>query len=282
MQLAADHFVINARDRMDEAVDAFRRLGFFLTERGHHTLGSINHLLIFPSDYVELIGFEPGEKNVRTDILRFPIGLNAVVFRTDDPVALHRELLARQFPAQEPVAFSRPVTVDGVEKEASFRSVRLAPGTVPSGRVYFCQHLTPELVWRPEWQDHPNGACGVSRVVIVAPEPEDRAGLFVRLFGADAVSGPANHKRVAAPGVAVEIVRQEAVQKAFGTAAPDGGGRDDYMAVLELVTVSLDRAERALSKNGVRSLRQDGGLVVPASEAFNVALRFIERANAGK
>jgi hypothetical protein len=278
--LATDHIVINVRDQMDAAVDAYRRLGFFLTERGHHTLGSINHLLIFASDYVELIGFEPGAQNVRTDILRFPIGLNAVVFRTDDPVALHQELVARQLPAQEPVAFSRPVMVDGVEKEASFRSVRLAPGTVPSGRVYFCQHLTPELVWRPEWQQHPNGASGVSKAIIVAPDPEDRAGLFAKLFGADAVTGAADHKRIDAPGITIEIVRQGAVARAFGSNAPDGGGRDDYMAVLELVTVSLDRTEDALRERGVPSSRQDDRLVVPASEAFNVTLRFVERARA--
>jgi len=42
-----DHAVINARDHMDEAVAYYRRLGFQLTPRGRHTLGSINHLAIF-------------------------------------------------------------------------------------------------------------------------------------------------------------------------------------------------------------------------------------------
>src|SRR5438128_1659624 len=38
-----DHVVINARDDMDRAADIYRRLGFTLTERGYHSLGSTNH-----------------------------------------------------------------------------------------------------------------------------------------------------------------------------------------------------------------------------------------------
>ncbi len=50
-----DHVVINARDDMDRAADIYRRLGFTLTERGYHSLGSMNHLAMFGTDYLELI-----------------------------------------------------------------------------------------------------------------------------------------------------------------------------------------------------------------------------------
>ena len=46
-----DHVVINARDNMDHAADVYRRLGFTLTERGYHSLGSMNHLAMFGTDY---------------------------------------------------------------------------------------------------------------------------------------------------------------------------------------------------------------------------------------
>ena len=42
-----DHVVIDVRDRMDEAARVFARLGFQLTPRGYHTLGSTNHLAMF-------------------------------------------------------------------------------------------------------------------------------------------------------------------------------------------------------------------------------------------
>lgn len=41
-----DHAVINVADQLDSASARFRRLGFQLTERGHHSLGSSNHLAI--------------------------------------------------------------------------------------------------------------------------------------------------------------------------------------------------------------------------------------------
>ena len=33
-------------------------------------------------------------------------------------------------------------------------TVRLMPGTVPDGRLYFCHHFTRDLVWRDEWRHH--------------------------------------------------------------------------------------------------------------------------------
>ena len=42
-----DHVVINVMGKLDEAAAQYGRLGFQLTERGHHTLGSSNNLAIF-------------------------------------------------------------------------------------------------------------------------------------------------------------------------------------------------------------------------------------------
>ena len=47
-----DHVVINVRSEMDTAVEVFRNLGFTMTPRGFHTLGSINHLAMFIDNYL--------------------------------------------------------------------------------------------------------------------------------------------------------------------------------------------------------------------------------------
>ena len=49
-----DHVVVLVRD-LDRAQQAYARMGFTLTPRGFHTLGSQNHCLMFGSDYVELL-----------------------------------------------------------------------------------------------------------------------------------------------------------------------------------------------------------------------------------
>ena len=54
-----DHVVINVRDGLDAAAALYARLGFTLTPRGHHTLGSSNNLAILGTDYLELLGVQP-------------------------------------------------------------------------------------------------------------------------------------------------------------------------------------------------------------------------------
>jgi hypothetical protein len=90
--VAVDHAVVNVLQQMDAAVPRFRALGFTLTERGYHSLGSINHLMMFGDDYLELVGIEAGAKTVRREVADGPRGLNGLVFRTDAARRLHDEL----------------------------------------------------------------------------------------------------------------------------------------------------------------------------------------------
>ena len=87
-----DHVVINARDDMDRAADIYTRLGFSLTERGYHSLGSINHLAMFGTDYLELIAVPKGATSGRLDLLTFPFGLNGLVFGSEDSAITYGEL----------------------------------------------------------------------------------------------------------------------------------------------------------------------------------------------
>ena len=66
-----DHVVVNVRDRIDAAAETYRRLGFTLTPRGYHTLGSMNHLAMFGTDYLELIAVKPGDDS-RSELLSSP------------------------------------------------------------------------------------------------------------------------------------------------------------------------------------------------------------------
>ena len=44
-----------------------------LTERGYHSLGSMNHLAMFGTDYLELIAVPKGATTGRMDLLNFPV-----------------------------------------------------------------------------------------------------------------------------------------------------------------------------------------------------------------
>ncbi len=268
-----DHVVVNARDSLDQAAELYRRLGFTLTPRGYHTLGSMNHLAIFGTDYLELIAARPGDRT-RAEILEAPLGLNGIVFGTEDSAAVHAALRAAGAAVEPPNEFSRPVELEGgARRDAVFRTVRLAQQIIPGGRLYFCHHFTRDLVWRDEWRRHPNGAVAVVRAVVAAEDPPAVTAYFRTLFGADAVRSEA----VLAMGAAsVEIITPAALRAQFGAAAPDGGGRSAFMAALTFRTLSLDRAVAALRSGGIAPLEQGERVLIAAADAFGAALEFRE------
>ena len=172
MTFALDHVVINTLFDMDRAGGLMAQLGFTLTPRGYHSLGSINHLVMFEHDYLELVGLPSGTDVLRKDVLESPRGLNGLVFQASDIDTCQRTLRDSRLAVLEPQSFSRPVTIDGVEHLARFRTVRTAPELFEAGRVYYCQHFTPELVWHRPWMSHPNGVRGLSELVIATSNLE--------------------------------------------------------------------------------------------------------------
>ena len=261
-------------EQIDAAAQCFAELGFALTPRGRHTLGSENHLAVFATDYLEFLGFGGA---ARAELRPFPIGLNGLVFKTPDAERTDSEARAAGLPVLAVESFSRPVTLRGQTRDARFRTLRLDPKAVPMGRVYFCEHLTPELVWREEWRAHPNGVRAIARVVVATPEPAQTAALFQALFGpAAAVAAPDGRVTVGAGTARVELTTPRAVAAEFGAAAAHPAGRSEYLAAAEFKVRSLAEAARCLGP--APGPRADGRrrLIVPAAAAFNTTLVFAE------
>jgi hypothetical protein len=271
-----DHVVVNLRDRIDEGADTYRRLGFTLTPRGYHTLGSMNHLAMFGTEYLELIAAPPGDSR-RPEMLAAPEGLNGLVWGTEDSNGTYEALRAAGVPIEPPRQFSRPVELQDGARDATFRTVHVTPGTTPAGRLYFCHHLTRDLVWRDEWRHHANGAIGVMRAVIAARDPASLGGLFTRMFGAAAVGEIADGWRLLVGLSQFDVITPAALHRAFGDAAPDGNGRAEFMAALTLRTRSLEAVVRTLEAGGiVGAQRNSDRIVVPASAAFGTVVEFRE------
>ena len=269
-----DHVVVNVRDRLDAALDRYRRLGFTMTPRGFHTLGSMNNLAILGTEYLELIAAAPGDPR-RADILTAPLGLNGLVFGTEDSAAVYAALDAAGVPVEPPLEFSRPVELPDGSRNATFRTVRLLPGTVPAGRIYFCHHFTRDLVWRDEWRHHANGAVGVARAVIAARDPDVLGGLFARMFGGDAV----RHTPIGCALIIglsqFDVISLDQLVPEFGDAAPVADGRDEFMAALTIRTRCLQLAAAAFASGGITGVRHESQrILVPATETFGVTLEF--------
>lgn len=153
--------MIAVRD-LDAAASDFQKLGFTLTPRGHHSIGSQNHGIMFGTTYLELL-VAPVAHPWLDYYRSFGEGLAAIALSTNDADATYVQLKDRG--ARPPMDLSRPVD-GGV---ARFKLVQIdgAP------QLFFVQHLTRQFVWRPEWQKHANGARELVHVSLSAKKPFD-------------------------------------------------------------------------------------------------------------
>jgi catechol 2,3-dioxygenase-like lactoylglutathione lyase family enzyme len=269
-----DHVVVMVRDRLVEAANVYARLGFALTAEGRHTLGSVNHLAMFGPNYLELLGVPAGTAG-RPGLLEAPAGLGALAFATDDAASVHDALAAAGVAVEPLLEFARPVALAEGARQAAFRVAGLAPGTTDAGWLFFCQHMTRDVVWRDEWRRHPNGVLGVAGVVIAAARPEALAALFGRMFGAEALVMVPGGVRLLAGLSSIDVVAPAELERRYGAAAPPREGREAIMAALVLRVAERDRTAAVLRAGGVAGLRETGAsLVVPASEAFGATLEF--------
>jgi len=272
--------VVDVGDKIEEAARRYRALGFNLTRQARHSLGSSNHLAMFDQDYIELLS--PGSGG-RPDLAGYPIGLNGLVFAMEGAAALHEELRARGVPVQAVQHFSRTADLlDGRTGEAKFNVIRLEPRTVFDGRAYFCEHLTPELVWRPEWQAHPNGSIALQRIAFSTRDPNVLADSLERLFGVGTVARASTREGphvLRAGNVAVEIWRQDGLSRALGAVVPDPAGRADHIALLGIRVRSFNDAKALLEANRIQyAIVEANSILVSPTETMNVALQFVAHA----
>ncbi|AOB32454.1 hypothetical protein AKI39_19590 [Bordetella sp. H567] len=173
-----DHAVIMVRDRLEQAAPHFERQGYTLSETEVHNLGSWNRLIVLAHSYVELLGWPPGKPPARKEIADSPLGLEALVLRTEDAEATYERLRAAGYAVNPVQVLTRPARVNGQIMEARFHTVRFAEQPIPGIRLYFCRHLTPEFVWQPALMNHANGARAVVEVSAHAEDPAALAARF--------------------------------------------------------------------------------------------------------
>ncbi|MGI9613707.1 MAG: VOC family protein [Acidimicrobiales bacterium] len=250
-----DHAVINVRYGLDGAEALFETLGFTLTPRGHHSHGSQNHLMMFDHDYLELIAIPENKQIERRDLLDAPVGINGIVFAADDVDEAYDRLSRLGFAGEPPRAFHRPVTVDGGEHEARFRTVTVRSDVFPAGRVYFCEHLTPDLIWRPEWQHHRNGVCTIVGVVVVTEDAPAEAGRFAALLDTNVDRDELGNDMIRINGFELTVVTPEHYRSRYGQLASDLGDRPAIFGALVLATTDRASVRKAIeARDGLAAI----------------------------
>jgi len=148
--------------------------------------GTGNRTIMFRAGYVEMLAPLSRETIVAqqlwTAIQRYT-GVHLIAFGTPDAAVDHARLARAGFGPQPTVALQRALGTPEGEGTARFAVVRVPPGTMPEGRIQYCQHLTPEMPWQPRWMTHANGAVGLAAAILCVPDPDEAAHRYARFTG---------------------------------------------------------------------------------------------------
>ena len=273
-----DHVVVMV-DGIDAAEAAYTRLGFQVQPRGFHKkLGTANHLMIFDTDYFEILGIvEDTEFNAeRREWLKAGGGLANVALATDGADLAFDAFKAAGLNPDAPLAFDRAVEIDGKTELAQFRTVRIPKTNMPVVGFFVCDHLTPQFVYRPEWAKHPNGARGILGVTVIAEQPEKWAPELEKYFGEGSTKREGDGLRADTGTQPIHYLSRRDFMARYPGVTPVRAG--DHPALLSVRVESLGACEALLKQNGVKLLKPDSGrIVVPPSEAAHLTLEFAER-----
>jgi catechol 2,3-dioxygenase-like lactoylglutathione lyase family enzyme len=276
-----DHVIIAVRD-LERARTGWSRLGFTLTPRGRHSgQGTANYCIMFENDFLELLGIvDPGDNVERlAAFLARREGARAVAFAPAGTAEDTRSaLLQRGLHPSELHALGRRMELPEGPSIPRFSLIGLAAEDAPGLPASFvCAHLTPELMRRPEWLVHPNGANGLRGIHVLVEHTAPLLPAYDRLFGIQQVM---TTDTVAT----IHVGRHRIVFSTpddFVTMHP-GIDLDPDFPVPGIVALDLGVTHRGGTADYLSQRRiafgemPDGTLVVPADEANGAILLFSE------
>ena len=213
--LELDHIAINVKDNMDKAYELFTELGFILTPRGYHSLGSINHSMVFNNNYLELIGNQKGKPINRPELKNAALGINGLVFKTNNVQRIYDHLVDINFEQDVPRSFNRPVFIDDIEKKAMFETVSVKANIFKAGRVYYCNHLTPNLVWIPKYMKHPNTSFRIEEIIMIDDNPKSISNKFTKICKNLKIKNSNNEISLKTKDISISIVHTETFKKRY-------------------------------------------------------------------
>jgi hypothetical protein len=134
------------------------------------------------------------------------------------------------------------VTIDGVEHLARFRTVRTAPELFEAGRVYYCQHYTPELVWHRPWMSHANGCSGLSELVVVSDAIETDVPRYAKAAQARAEHRDGDVWAIdVAGGFRITLMSPTRYRERYGARCVEAAGRNSFFGAIVFKATDIGR-----------------------------------------
>jgi hypothetical protein len=240
-------------------------------------MGTANTTVVFgDGTYLEALGvLQPTDNNlaVRT-VLAEREGPYGLAFKTADAAAAATGFAAAGIGPGAALEFARPVALPSGPREASFRVARTEPEHTPGAWLFVCQHRTPEVTWRPDHLEQPNGACGIAEVIGVAEDLRGVEEAYGRIFG-DRLQQREGGIAIAAGSARITFLPTAAFAARFGPFGEAIAGIAPRLGALRLRTASLEQTRAVLSAGGISATETAArALLVGPDEACGTILEF--------
>lgn len=272
-----DHVLVGVRD-LEAARADWARLGFALSPRGRHFgWGTANYCIMFDEEYIELLGHVAPDQpdNGLGAFLAGRQGLMGLAWGSADRDASAASLRAAGIECRvEDLA--RQIELPEGPALIQVLLGRLPSAATPAVPSFVCQHLTPGLLRRPGWQQHPNGAVALQGLTVAVEHAPGLADAYDLLVGAHNVNRTDNvltvhagrHRLVFATPDDLSALQPDLVEADIPP--------PPAIILMTLISADLDRTADYLTEWHIDH-EQHGhhSIVVPPTLATGVALEFV-------
>jgi catechol 2,3-dioxygenase-like lactoylglutathione lyase family enzyme len=283
MSRPIDHLVLATND-LDAAGAFYEHLGFKVGRRNRHPWGTENRIVQFPGSFLELItvgedaAIPPHGEGVFSfgafvrDYLDTFEGLAMLVLESKDALADNTDFEKSGIGGFKPFFFERKgVRPDGTPVEVSFSLAFAKNALSPCAGVFVCQQYRPENFWNIAAQQHPNGAAGISEVMMIAENPADHAEFLSHFTGQ-------REMQSTSAGLSVETGRGSISVMSEASAAFRLGAVFDPIPTrligFTVIVPELRALEGRLASGKIAYQTRSNSIVIPSNTAFGVSIAF--------
>src|SRR5690349_8064438 len=273
-----DHTLVGVRD-LEAARATWSRLGFTVTPRGRHIgWGTGNYCVMLEEGYIELLGIvDPSQFSNNLDkLLEQREGLLGLAFATPDANACFDALAAAGLKPDGPQQLKRNLELSTGAVTPEFRLVFLPPESTPEVSAFVVHHLTPELIRRPDWLVHANGAQRLISVTIMCADPVEAAMGYLPIFGPDRIKVTDQMTSVSCGSGALRFIKPNGLAQLYPGVAPDRLPDPPFLVSVKMLVA--DKAHCVAHLKGARIAMHEiaRGCLVPPDAANGVILEFVE------
>jgi hypothetical protein len=283
-----DHPLVTVRNH-PQTLELYRKMGFAPSPVSYHPWGTVTTLVMFPSNFIEIIAVDDASKFGTNSVGGFCFGrqlgsfldrgeegISLVALHSKDADADYARLTDAGLASQGRIDFRRKMTLpDGRPDEAVVSLGLFMDEQNPDVSNFICHQHRPELIWVPEWQNHPNGADGILAVTYLA-DPARLEARWKALYG-DAVGYNGDVLEANTRCGVLRAMNLATAQAEFaGVDLPEAVSDRPRAIALRINTKNLDAARTIIESNQVPHHADAQCLLIEPRAAGNVILEMVQ------